>query len=208
MKYNALYKDNKSVWGDRPNALLEQVYSKVERPADFLDLGCGQGRDSLFMLKNGFSVTAVDKSREGLNNISEQIKKDKLPLDSIVLVHQDAKDFSIEKDKFTVINAFNVLQFLFKADALAVVKNIKDGLISGGYAIISGFIDSDLLYQKNNQNNGFFKQGELKSLFPDFKILLYEEKVVDDPGHPGWPEPHQHFVVKMIAQKKYNPTLL
>ncbi len=201
MGYDNIYKKNSNVWGDKPNALLQEVYDKAVNTADFLDLGCGQGRDSLFMLQKGFTVTAVDKSQEGINKINGYIKNSKLPLDRITLICEDVENFKIKKNKFAIINAFNVLQFLPKIDALSVVERIKKGLISGGYVIISGFIDSGPLFKKNNQDNGFFKERELKNLFSDFKMILYEEKVINDPGHPGWPEPHQHSVVKMIAKK-------
>jgi tellurite methyltransferase len=202
MKYDILYKKNNSVWGDKPSLLLQAVYERVENSAEFLDLGCGQGRDSLFMLKKGFSVTAVDKSQEGLNRIAEYIKNEGLPPKKIVLVCEDVKDFAIEKNKFTIISAFNVLQFLPKIEALLVIDRIKNNLISGGYVIISGFLVSDPLYQKNSQKNGFFEKVELKGLFSDFEMIMYEEKVINDPGHPDWPEPHQHYVVKVIARKK------
>ncbi len=197
MKYDKIYKNNNSVWGVDPNSLLKIVSEKIDTPATFLDLGYGQGRDSLFMLKKGFKVVAIDKSQEGLNKISETVKMAKLPEDMIELACGDAKDFLIKANGFSVINAFNVFQFMAKADVLAVIENIKKGLIVGGYVVVSGFLsDSD-----KNTDKGFFKEGELKDIFSDFTTVFYEEKVIDDPGHPGCPNPHQHRVVKMISQK-------
>ena len=45
------------------------------KPGKALDLGCGQGRNSLFLAQNGFDVTAVDQnelSLEILQSIVEQ----------------------------------------------------------------------------------------------------------------------------------------
>lgn len=197
MKYDEIYKNNDFVWGDSPNKLLEMIADKADNSAPFLDLGCGQGRDSLFMLKKGFRIVAVDKSQEGLNKISETVSTAKLPEDMIELVCGDAKDFSIKANGFSVINAFNVFQFMDKADVLAVIENIKKGLIVDGYIVVSGFLsDPD-----KKTDKGFFKEGELKNLFSDFASVFYEEKVIDDLGHPGCPNPHQHHVVKMISQK-------
>lgn len=51
MNYNKIYKNNSNVWGSKPNELLQKIYSQVDAGSEFLDLGCGQGRDSLFMFK-------------------------------------------------------------------------------------------------------------------------------------------------------------
>lgn len=202
MKYDTIYQKNKNVWGKQPNTLLQKIYTKVDGTAEFLDLGCGQGRDSLFMLQKGFSVTAVDNSKEGIKKIREDIKNNSLQADKISLFCEDIKDFKIKKNKFSIINVFNSLQFLSKTDALSVIDKIKDGLLSGGYIIISGFINSNNQLQNNNQDRGYFEVGELKNLFSNFQIIIYEEKMINDLGHPGCLESHQHYVVKMVA--RYN----
>lgn len=194
MEYDKIYKNNNSVWGVNPNPLLKIVSEKIDTPISFLDLGCGQGRDSIFMLQKGFEVIAVDSSQEGLNRISEIIDNNNLPKEKITLICRDVKDFNIEENHFSIIDAFNVFQFMDKEDVLDVIEKIKNGLILGGYVVISGFL-------KDNSNKGFFQTGELKKLFSDFAIDFYEEKIVDDLGHPGSPEPHQHKVVRTIAKK-------
>ncbi len=68
MKYDSIYK-HQNVWGEKSNRLLAKVFERLEPGSEFLDLGCSQGRDSLFMLQNGFKVTAVDNSREGIKKI-------------------------------------------------------------------------------------------------------------------------------------------
>jgi len=65
MDYNQIYK-TEHVWGKNSNELLKSIYTYIPAGSEFLDLGCGQGRDVLFMLQNGFKVTGIDNAEEGL----------------------------------------------------------------------------------------------------------------------------------------------
>lgn len=201
MKYNQIYKNN-NVWGNQPNELLQKIYSQLNTGANFLDLGCGQGRDSLFMLQKGFKVDAIDNSQEGINKIKEFIQANNLPIDNINLFCNDIKNFNITKNKYDITNAFNSLQFLSKKEALKIIEDIKCNIKNNGYVIISGFTVNDPLYKKmNNDGRCFFESQELRKIFSDFNIIEYKEDIIEDKGHPGSPEPHQHGVVKIIAQK-------
>ncbi len=112
------------------------------------------------------------------------------------------QDFAIEKEKFSVINAFNSLQFLPKKDALKILETIKTNVKVNGYILIASFTTKDSFFEKSNpEKRCFFEENELKNIFHDFEIIIYEEKIVTDAGHPGSPEPHEHGVVRMIARK-------
>lgn len=201
MKYNQIYKNNNNVWGKQPNELLQKIH-KLLNTGVFLDLGCGYGRDSLFMFQKGFNVDAVDYSKEGINKIKKCIQENNLPVDNINLFCGDIKNFNIKKNKYDIINAFNSLQFLPKKETLKIIENIKNNIKNNGYVIISGFTIDDPLYKKtNNEKRCFFEPQELKKIFSDFNIIGYEEKIIKDKGHPGSPEPHLHGVVKIISQK-------
>ncbi|PIT93968.1 hypothetical protein COU00_01495 [Candidatus Falkowbacteria bacterium CG10_big_fil_rev_8_21_14_0_10_43_11] len=204
MKYNQIYKNN-FVWGNKPNGLLQKIYKLNKVNSEFLDLGCGQGRDVLFMLEKGYKVTAVDNSQEGIKKIKELIQANNLLIANINLnlFCGDIKNFNIQKNKYVIINAFNSLQFLPKKEAVKIIEIIKKNIKNGGYVIISGFTINDPLYKKiNNDKRCFFEPQELKKMFSDFHIILYKEEIIEDKGHAGSPEPHKHGIVKMIAQKK------
>lgn len=94
------------------------------------------------------------------------------------------------------------MQFLLKKDALRLIEKIKKAIKSQGHIIISGFTVNDP-FNKTTTINGrcFFEPQELKRIFSDFNIILYDEKEIIDKGHPGNLEPHKHGIVEMIAQK-------
>ena len=104
--------------------------------------------------------------------------------------------------KYTIINAFNSLQFLSKKETLHLIDRIKKGVKRKGYIIIAGFSVDDPLYKKTIvKNRCFFDLQELKKIFSNFNIIFYKEAIIKDKGHPGNPKPHTHGVVKIIAQK-------
>ncbi|MFA5127227.1 MAG: class I SAM-dependent methyltransferase [Patescibacteria group bacterium] len=201
MSYNQIYK-KRSVWGDEPNILLRQIFEKLTPKDKFLDLGCGQGRDVLFMLAKGFRVTGVDASPESINHIKNLVKINRLSTVNFELVCGDISSYIIKDDMFDIINAYNSLQFLSKKDAFRVLENIKNNIKKNGYIIISGFTIDDPLYKKiGNDKRCFFERGELKKIFSEADIILYNEEIINENGHAGNPEPHIHGITRIIAQK-------
>ncbi|GGN79049.1 hypothetical protein GCM10010112_53250 [Actinoplanes lobatus] len=74
-RYRTVYENGAQLWeSERPNASLLQIMQ--ERPDVFsgriIDLGCGEGRDSLYLLSQGHDVVSVDVSHSALGRARER----------------------------------------------------------------------------------------------------------------------------------------
>lgn len=49
-----------------------------------LDLGCGQGRDALALARLGYTVTGLDSSRVGIEQMLHQARQEALPVEGLV----------------------------------------------------------------------------------------------------------------------------
>ncbi|MFC8228932.1 class I SAM-dependent methyltransferase [Streptomyces sp. NPDC057287] len=73
-RYRTVYENGAQLWESaEPNASLLQMIQ--EQPGIFsgriIDLGCGEGRDSLYLLSQGYDVTSVDVSHSALARARE-----------------------------------------------------------------------------------------------------------------------------------------
>ncbi len=64
------YRERGAVWGNEPNRFLVEVASDLE-PGTALDLGCGQGRNALWLAGLGFTVTGLDLSPVAIAQANE-----------------------------------------------------------------------------------------------------------------------------------------
>ncbi len=55
------YRESETVFGHEANRLLVEIVSGFDR-GSALDLGCGQGRNALWLAEQGFTVTGLDLS--------------------------------------------------------------------------------------------------------------------------------------------------
>src|SRR5689334_3979237 len=60
-----------SVFG-KPSAEIIALADKLPSSTAVLDLGCGEGRNALFLAERGFDVTAVDISEHGIGKLRSQ----------------------------------------------------------------------------------------------------------------------------------------
>ncbi|HUC96196.1 MAG TPA: methyltransferase domain-containing protein [Candidatus Saccharimonadales bacterium] len=190
MLYNDIYKQSYNAFGNSPSSIVKkaaQLYLRTNHVGIFLDIGAGQGRDSFYMAGLGFKVEAIDSSDEACRQIEKTVSAKQL--DNIKVDSVDIKNFKIEKDKFNIISAVNVLHMLEKNTALGVIKMIKEMLPNDGLAVIS------ILILKNG-----FREQELLKIFEDFEVLYSFESAIKD-KHPSQPEEHTHFVSRIIARK-------
>lgn len=202
MNYNKLYNNNKALWGEPPNPLIFLVYNNFKPESFFLDLGCGQGRDALFMAKNNFNVTAIDSSPVAIDQLKEQVTQHNLK--NIRAINTDVSQFEIKKNKYDIIQCINALSFLPKVKTLKLIVAIQEKIKNKGFILISAFTEKDPLANKfTDKERYFYREQELLKLFKGYKIIYYWENLILDKGHPGnvkFIQPHHHGIVKIIAQ--------
>ena len=100
------YYQTENLFGE-PYPELIDFYSKIEEKGKLLDLGCGQGRDSIPLAKLGFVVTGIDNSKVGIDQLNKIAEKENLPLTGIVGDIYIYSDF----DKFEFILLDSMFHF-------------------------------------------------------------------------------------------------
>lgn len=80
--YEEYYK-TEDLFGEPYQELIGFFDNYPER-GNFLDLGCGQGRDSIAIAKLGYNVTGVDTSKLGIEQMLDNAKSQKLDITGIV----------------------------------------------------------------------------------------------------------------------------
>ncbi|OIP76455.1 MAG: hypothetical protein AUK09_01920 [Parcubacteria group bacterium CG2_30_36_38] len=202
MNYNQLYQQNKKTWSEQPNQLLKLARQDFVPGSYFLDLGCGQGKDALFVVKNGFKVTAVDLSEVAIKQLQATIIEQNLK--NIEAIQSDVKNFVIEKDVYDIIQGNHLLQFLPKPVAIELIKDVQQKVKLNGFIILASFTIDDPSFKlpQPKKISTYFEPQEMLRLFDGFKIIHYIERVILDQGHGGVLSPHQHGVVEIIAQKR------
>ena len=68
MSFDEKYKKEKCLWGIEPTQIVKSLL-KYKKLGKVLDLGAGEGRNSIFLAEKGFDVTAIDISEIGINKL-------------------------------------------------------------------------------------------------------------------------------------------
>lgn len=96
-------------YGEHPWSVVPDV-SLVEFAAPLtagraLDLGCGTGRNALWLARQGWRVTGVDASQVGLQMAADQAEREGLTLD---LERRDLVSFEAEPESFDLVVISNI----------------------------------------------------------------------------------------------------
>ncbi|MEJ5067189.1 tellurite resistance methyltransferase TehB [Enterobacter sp. MYb186] len=152
----------------------EVVYSAgMVKPGKTLDLGCGNGRNSLFLAANGFDVTAWDKNAASIDNI-ESIKA-KEGIANLQTAIQDLNSLRFDGEYDFILSTV-VLMFLQPETIPGLIDNMQRCTKPGGYNLIVAAMDTE----DYPCNVGFpfaFKTGELSGYYAGWEQLKYNEDV-------------------------------
>lgn len=193
--WDNVYDTDNYVYGKQPNDFLKLNYSKMPK-GKVLCLAEGEGRNAVFLAKQGYQITAVDNSKVGLEKAAKLAAENKVKIETICA---DLADFDLGEKKWDAIVSIychlpaNLRQRLY--------QKVQVGLKPNGCFLLEGYTPKQLDYKTGGPPNvdmmlsASVIEKELPSLH--FELLHeIEREVIEGEKHTGLAH-----VVQVIAFK-------
>ena len=165
--WDNFYKTRSNAFGKEPISFLKEHLHLVTKGHAFVP-AMGEGRNALFLAKNGFQVEGVDISEVAVQKALADAKLLKVQMKASV---EDLNQFHYMENHYELIV---VCQFYQKS----LVPVFKRSLKHGGYIIFYNKLDiqDDGPNGKTSNPDEFsVKSGELREILKDFQIKEYRE---------------------------------
>jgi len=189
------YSAEEYAYGKKPNEFLEANISSIPK-GKILSLAEGEGRNAVFLAKQGYSVTAVDASRVGLNKGRKLAEENNV---TVEFIHADLEEYDLGENKWDgIVSIFCPLPSLLRKE---LYKKVEVGLKRNGVFLLEAYTPEQLKHGTGGGNSVDSMQSkeslslELPCL--NFKHLIeFERNVVEGIYHTGI-----GAVVQAIASK-------
>ena len=176
------------------SAVREAV--RVVPPGKTLDLGCGQGRNALFLSLAGYDVHAVDHNPSAVASVLDMAAHEQLPLRADVY---DINAAALGED-YDFIFATVVFMFL-RADRVPdIIADMQAHTRLGGCNLIVSAMDT-ADHPCHMPFSFTFKEGELQQYYAGWDLLKYEEAAGAMHATDAQGRPIQLKFVTMLARK-------
>lgn len=200
-EYDSHYAGKEYYWGAEPNRLLYEIMQRKPpiKPYKVLDIGCGEGKDAVFLAKNGYDVTAFDISETGIQKAKNLADIHGVKAD---FFKADIKDFRIETD-YDIIFSSGVFHYLPFDLRQSLIDNLKEHTEINGLNVINVFVGKPFIspapdMEKEELQVDIWKSGELFTYYHDW-LFHKSEEIVFDCNSSG--TPHKHCKNVLIAEK-------
>ena len=183
--WNAYYKSIADVVPE-PSNFARYVEKELRPNSHILELGCGNGRDSLFFASKGHNLIAVDGSDFAVNMLNEATKEKK---DILFVCDNFVKCKSLYQMKYDCIYSRFTLHAITEEQEDELLGNIKEALAVDGKLYIEARTTKDAIWGKgkkiahntfiyNNHFRRFIDVDEFKNKLEmmGYKVLSIEEK--------------------------------
>jgi len=182
--------------GGKPSWKVVDIASKMKPGLTALDLGCGEGRNALYLASIGFITSAVDISVSGIQKLNTVASDLNLNIDAIVC---DMREYQFNKE-FDLIVCQGCLHLIKRDEWQKVIADMKQSTSKGGIHNIG--VLTDTIPEPEDQRGlmvGLFKDGELFDYYQDWEIIDTKSSEFEH-EHPDGPK-HKHSTNTIIARK-------
>ncbi|MBO4477730.1 MAG: class I SAM-dependent methyltransferase [Lachnospiraceae bacterium] len=164
---------------------FDEMIMNCKKP--ILDLGCGSGNDTKYLIEKGKEVISCDQSQNAINNIKKNFPEVK---DAICFNMLDGMPF--EDETFEVIIADLCLHYFDEADTKAIVAEIRRILVPGGHLIFrvnsvkdvahgagqGPEVEKHVFEMEGKEIKRFFDEDDVRHFFGDFEFEYLNEEIM------------------------------
>ena len=181
------------IWGKAPSGFARELSALVPRGGRVLDLGCGEGRDSVYFASRGFAVTGVDASAAGLDKAERLAAEQRV---SVRWMCRSMLDLPVI-GKFDLVYSCGSIHHVSKKDRCRLFRRLRTLTRPGGVHAHIVFTDVTV-YAEKGEEIDYFVPGELGKFYSDWLALRYEEGAIPC-SQDG--SSHSHSIERIVTKR-------
>lgn len=196
--YEERYGTEDYYWGTRPNDLCMELLRRnyPTRPLRLLEIGCGEGRDAVFLAKCGYQVTAFDVTETGIEKARRLADIHRVP---VQFFRADLRDFRPEEN-YDIIYSSGVFHHILPEFRKELMECYLEHTVPGGMHAVNVFVEKPFILPPPDPDVDArnWISGELFTYYKDWLIEACREEIFDcNSGNI----PHKHCMDTVFARK-------
>ncbi len=197
-QYEKLYETEEYFWGTDPADFLDLLIA-VKPPRHgmkVLDIGCGEGKDAVYMAQKGYRVTAFDLTESGIRKTNRLAAERGVKINAYTA---DINDFETD-EHFDIVYSTGTIQYLADENISGFFDKVRRITNPGGLNYFNVFVEKPFLELPPDwdREEKMWKTGALFSYYADWKIHRIDEVIFEDSSGGI---PHYHCMDTILAEK-------
>lgn len=195
--WDARYQGENYRFGEAPNTFLVRETARLAPRSSVLAVADGEGRNSVWLAKNGHDVRAFDVSRVALQKARRLASEAGV---SVAFDEIDLTTWTWPEARYDAIVAI-FIQFAGPDLRGRIFEGMKRALKPGGLVLMQGYRPEQIAYGTGGPPvaENMYDEALLKAAFGDFEILAlsaYDAEIHEGAGHGG-----MSALIDLVARK-------
>jgi tellurite methyltransferase len=161
------------IWGMQPSPLAREASEIVGRRARVLDLGCGEGRDSVFLAEQRHDVVGLDLALDGLRKAARLGEARGV---RVAWVCAGLPDLPV-RGPFDLIYSCGAIHYVDRGDRDELFSRLHRLTRPGGHHAHVVFTARQI-YREKNEVVHYFAPDELREAYRGWTILRHYEGLI------------------------------
>jgi len=197
--WDARFSSDEYIFGTEPNVWLAQHADLLKPGMRVLAVADGEGRNSVWLAKQGLHVDAFDISPVGIDKARKLAHQQGVDINFSI---HSVEDYPWSTGTYDAVVAI-FIQFADPETRAALFKRMKSALKPDGVILLQGYTPKQLDYKTGGPPNlsHLYTEDLLKESFSDLAIAeltAYEQVLTEGSQHHG-----QSALIGMVARKPF-----
>lgn len=164
------FSDKDYVYGEEPNEFIKEMSTRISEHTKVACFAEGEGRNAIYIAKQGHDVTAFDQSIVGLNKTKALAEKNGVFVET---VERDLTKDKVIKEQFDA--AILVFGHVPKQDQEFFIKNVMESVKPGGLVMFEVYSEAQIDYNTGGPGamDRLYNPQDILRWISDYKCLHF-----------------------------------